>query len=740
MNVIEIKNLSKKYLLKHQKEKFFLFKDILNEEFYALKNVNLKIKKSECFGIIGENGSGKTTLLKIIGSITQPSSGEIITQGRVLSFLDIGAGFQEELTGRENIYLYGSLLGYSKPEINKKFNDILAFSDLEKFVDVKLKKYSTGMKVRLAFGVAMSHDPDVLLIDEIMAVGDEAFQKKSVNKIRSLLEKGKTIVFVSHDLNLIGNICNRVAYLRDGEVMKVGRPSLVIYEYLKNVAKSDYYDLEHFEKKVNELNNIIEERKSNKKKPEETLLKIIAELPIFQKEQQNKIEFLIEDILDQISHKKIMLYRDIDLIEQRFGVYKDDDYKNTLLTLFDNLIFIKKIELNLLRNNSKKVRVLTNINKLIDKKLIYTSRENDKQELYKFRAILLLKNIRLNTNPFDRSSIVTQLFGVFPRLKKISKNDPFYQEIKQTLKSLNIQNKYDNLSHLASILENIYLIWSLSNWITLGNFKENALFDKLSKFMIKDTIRNEQKKKIVSKFIFNELTDRLMKEEYDPQLRAKVVLLFYDVLKKFKSKLTKKQIEVFNRITIDILNHMVKKIVVLKQIHLYKSTSYALDETKELTKLKSTLIKMRKNLSKSLKGTFTQITEVWFSDLNGRKKEIFRTNDPFVINIKYNTKKKVKNPVFGIGLYSEEGFHVTGPNTKSQRFKIDEINKSGVVNYVIKKLPLLKGTYYVTVAIHPYNSLKHYDLYEYASFNVESSGTNDLGSVHLESEWNHIKE
>ncbi|MBT3464022.1 ABC transporter ATP-binding protein, partial [archaeon] len=179
MTSINVKNISKKYKIRQHKPGFAFLRDTEEKDFFSLKKVSLNVKKGECVGIIGPNGSGKSTLLRIIGGVTKPTFGNINIKGDILSFLDLNAGFQEELTGRENIFLFSSFLGFSRKEVAKKYDEIVLFAELKEFMDVKLKNYSDGMKIRLAFSTAVAYFPDILLLDEILSVGDELFQKKS---------------------------------------------------------------------------------------------------------------------------------------------------------------------------------------------------------------------------------------------------------------------------------------------------------------------------------------------------------------------------------------------------------------------------------------------------------------------------------------------------------------------------------------------------------------------------------
>lgn len=241
--VIEVRNLSKKYIIKSNKDSNptlrdavmgvgkNLFKKGKKEEFWALKNVNFEVKRGEVIGVIGKNGSGKSTLLKILSKIVGPTEGKIKLKGRVASLLEVGTGFSPELSGRENIYLNGSILGMKKKEIEKKFDEIVKFSGVARFIDVPVKRYSSGMHVRLAFAVAAHLDSDILLVDEVLAVGDVEFQKKCLGKMSSLAKSGRTVIFVSHDMSSIRQLCTRVVFLKKAKVFAIGDPNEITALY-----------------------------------------------------------------------------------------------------------------------------------------------------------------------------------------------------------------------------------------------------------------------------------------------------------------------------------------------------------------------------------------------------------------------------------------------------------------------------------------------------------------------------
>jgi len=243
MVVIELKNVSKKFRLYHEKTRS-LKERILGrsrnvyEELWALKDINLEIKKGETVGIIGVNGSGKTTLLKLIAKILYPTEGEIITKGKIATLIELGAGFHPDLTGRENVYLNGAILRMTKREIDEKFDDIVKFAEIEKFIDIPLRNYSSGMKMRLGFSIAIHVNPDILLVDEVLAVGDAAFKQKCYEKIREFQKQEKTILYVSHNLESVKNLCNWTIWLDKGIIKEKGSPDRVIDAYLSSLKKN----------------------------------------------------------------------------------------------------------------------------------------------------------------------------------------------------------------------------------------------------------------------------------------------------------------------------------------------------------------------------------------------------------------------------------------------------------------------------------------------------------------------
>lgn len=273
MDVIKVSDVWKKFRIYHDrgltlKEKILFRNRNKFEDRWVLKGINLNIKKGETVGLIGENGSGKSTLLKLLTKIIYPNRGQIEIYGKVSSLLELGAGFHPDMTGRENIYTNASIFGLTKSEIDKKLDDIIAFSELEEFIDNPVRTYSSGMYMRLAFSVAINVEPDILLIDEILAVGDANFQKKCFDKLQRFKKDNVTIVFVSHDLNAIEKLCDRAVWINNGIIEENGEPYIITKKYLQyiiNKNEKSFTNIDQNMSQVDEKINVTINKVDNEK-------------------------------------------------------------------------------------------------------------------------------------------------------------------------------------------------------------------------------------------------------------------------------------------------------------------------------------------------------------------------------------------------------------------------------------------------------------------------------------------
>jgi len=281
--IIDIEGIGKKYLISHQQDKsrYVALRDVLTdlsklyfkkmlrpfskgagrdsskEDFWALRDVSFKIKKGDRIGVIGRNGAGKSTLLKVLSRITEPTEGKITIRGRVASLLEVGTGFHPELTARENIYLNGAILGMTKREINKRFDEIVDFAEVDKFLDTPVKHFSSGMYVRLAFAVAAHLEPEILLVDEVLAVGDAEFQKKCLGKMENIsTNECRTIIFISHNMQMIKVLCNKTVLLESGKIVFFGDTEEAIRKYLSKPVEGDLGDLRNKKRSAGLAQNV----------------------------------------------------------------------------------------------------------------------------------------------------------------------------------------------------------------------------------------------------------------------------------------------------------------------------------------------------------------------------------------------------------------------------------------------------------------------------------------------------
>ncbi|WP_305046455.1 ABC transporter ATP-binding protein [Geoalkalibacter sp.] len=314
---------------------------------HALNDVSFEVKHGEVLGIIGRNGAGKSTLLKVLSRITEPTAGRVTINGRVASLLEVGTGFHPELSGRENIYMNGTILGMTKKEIDRKFDEIVDFSGVEKFLDTPIKRYSSGMKVRLAFSVAAHLEPEILIIDEVLAVGDAAFQKKCLGKMQDVASHGRTVLFVSHQMEAVLGLCNRCILLAEGQIVASGAPNCVVDKYLQDFMAIINSDISKRSDRKGEggirfIDTWLENENGDRVcyvKSGETL-KILAEFEIIEKEKAKNLSvsfainsmkdvkvanlwnLLTGDFFEDIGQKKGVFECYIPKLQLNSGIYK----------------------------------------------------------------------------------------------------------------------------------------------------------------------------------------------------------------------------------------------------------------------------------------------------------------------------------------------------------------------------------------------------------------------------------
>lgn len=349
--ILEIQNIGKKYQIQHLAGGYLSLRERMVsalkfesntlEDFWALKDVSFEVQPGESIGIIGRNGAGKSTLLKILSKITPPTTGRIISRGRIASLLEVGTGFHPELTGRENIFFNGSLLGMKRKEIESKFDEIVDFSGVEKFLDTPLKHYSSGMQLRLAFAVAAHLDPEILIIDEVLAVGDAEFQKKCLKKMEDVTGQGRTILFVSHNLPSLKAICSTGILLKDGQLMMQGTIDAAIDRYTsyRTTNETIVSGIHYFQPHIKVHRIIVNGTEANFISLEESKLNIEVEIEFFKRTpfeldvHLKKDELPVASFANFVTNKvqvfdpgTYQLNYSIELPQLRSGKYKLDLY------------------------------------------------------------------------------------------------------------------------------------------------------------------------------------------------------------------------------------------------------------------------------------------------------------------------------------------------------------------------------------------------------------------------------
>jgi len=324
---ISLKNVSKYYKLYNSpqdrlKEALSFSDKTYHKKFYATRNLNLEIKKGEILGIVGKNGSGKSTLLKLITGVLTPDEGSITINGKISALLELGSGFNPEFTGMQNIFFYGTILGFTKQEMEEKLDDIIAFADIGEFIDQPLKTYSSGMKSRLGFAVAVHIDPEILILDEVLAVGDILFKRKCYAKMEEFFNGGKTIIYVSHDANSVNELCTRAIFLNEGNILLDAEPKTVTSFYLKYI----FSDEKEKKKVVEQLS----EKKPSKEKitQPQTLSKQKSTKAFQLKQEKRSTPYYLESLQSQ-SIQKVQKYA-IDIINPKI-VTKDNEQVNMLV-------------------------------------------------------------------------------------------------------------------------------------------------------------------------------------------------------------------------------------------------------------------------------------------------------------------------------------------------------------------------------------------------------------------------
>lgn len=630
MKSIIIKNIEKKFS-RLEKKNIFSSKE---KEFYVLKNINLELNKGDFLGVVGPNGSGKTTFLKVISGILTPDKGSVVLNGKSLILIEIGSGFQQQLSGRENIYTYGTILGMSKEYMKQNEKKIIEFAGLSEVINNPISNYSRGMMLRLAFSVIIHCEFDILFLDEILAVGDISFQKKCINKFYELKSKSKTMVFVTHDFALVRKFCNKAVYLDNGEIKFQGEPEKVIELYL-NQSILFKFQTSYQRIKENYSNYIQQVENKNRKNISKYNL-----------------------IYNKIFHYKVTKKEEFLDLKKKEIITSIEMFYNELVVLLDGIENNQEKNFN---NAINEIKILRTINE------IYVSLTKQRTSIHK-QKIKLLKfyleldcDKELNKKIFE--DIINEMILLFLKTKSRKELEEIYKFV--------LQNLVPSMIPIDSI------------YFAIKKYKELAL-NYLDAISLENNVKN-----LVSNLMNNiERTKngyKLKLEEKQTDNKKQIVKKDLELLKKYRKI-------IFNEFSIN------------------------------------------KNIK--FKHHKVQINNVNIVNEKNKKTEVFNTGDLVKIKIDYFASEEIKNPVFGIAIYSDDDVLITGPNTKFHNIKINSVKGKGSVSYIIPELPLLEGTYYVSITIHPYDSFEPYDHHsKLYNFSVKNQNIKDLGIIWIKSRW-----
>lgn len=726
MNSINIKNVSKSYTIKKKNIGKGFFKKTTKEKFFALSKINLKIEKGECIGIIGRNGSGKTTLLKLIGNIITPTSGLITIKGKILCFLDLSTGFEDHLTGRENIYLYSSLIGIPKKIVDQKIDEIITFSELQDFIDINIEKYSNGMKARLAFSTVFCYNPDIILLDEIISVGDELFQKKSIEKIKSMKKLNKTILIVSHVMELLIDVCDKIVYLDSGKIQLFDSTKNAISKYLNDnpIDKSDQLDtIESQFRKI-----ILIESKLKKKTSENFLEKVVSELDVTKNTQSlnETLTNLKEKTKVSIRKNDCLNSKKIQILESKLYFEYNENIKKELIELIENQLRLFIIFQKITDNKNEMIKYVERKNRYVDKLSKYG---------YLSNSVMLEKKLEnamnrflLYKNQYEKTPAMTEIIFFSAKIDLTNIID------KQLLDSIH------DLDKLSKLRPNkiIYLKEILDDAIILSSIKVNELESQLKKFfsLLDEFSKTKTNMIEIRQTLINSIQSIMTYKSHNLLVSGSFVHLFLRLFEKQQIKLKDSEISELNTFIsswsydIDILTREIlnKKI----------NTNDVGNQMSSLSKLNNIKNSLQNKINVYLKKEKKNGFSIKNIKIDGKKiisKDVFNSNDDisFKILISKNKELKSKKVFIDILLYSENEILISKFSSSINNMTTP-INDKWITCKVNVK-PLKSGLYYIDLIVKD-NENKIFDTLKKAYFfTIKNQNNSNDGLIILDSKW-----
>ncbi len=699
-------------------------KQEVREPLTALNDVSFTVEKGECLGIIGENGSGKSTLLRIIAGIYAPSEGKVDVKGRVIPFIELGSGFQGELTGRENVYLYGTLLGLTRGEVERNFDRIVDFSGLSEFIDTRFASYSSGMKVRLAFSTAMVYDPDILLLDEVLSVGDEDFQKKSVNKIKEFKLHGKTICFVSHGMNDIRKICDRVIVLNQGNMIFQGAVEEGIGHYLNLV----------FEKHRDSLKWGIEEKR-------ERLTSLEADLAALEGRKKGKRKSRKQDREHQALNDQIGMVR-IELSELFEQALKIEEDRSTLgkekvsLTsseeINEELEDIFTMALDYGDDVVSQKKVLSNLEPLLFEQFSKGQIEKDLDQ--QIRSLEKLK------------TVLFRQFEAYEdeKIRRLICTD--YLTIASSIDLVEVTDQLSSEQIFAHVREMVQFLTDKIDPLGVDHIREDG-YKKVDHYIAHHIYANQSLGLDLKIEIYG-----LLQEQFGDFPRERFEILSHGfITNSVKQAITSSILKLEERLfeIREQREHLRRDALESPEGRAAKKCEKISAEIAEIESEQAELHKKYEELfhvpgqekaGAQIGGeSDCVLCGIRFLNGSGEETSTFSTGDKFVAEISYDARRPIERPMFGIAVHSPDGHLLFGPNTTFAGKNIDRIEGHGRVLFVVDSLPLLSGVYRVSLSVGDHSGTHIFDykdkLYHFKVTN--KSSTDEYGIVHIRSDWKY---
>lgn len=745
--VIELRDVEKRF----QRYGRFSTRRLLHgkrdeESIHALRHVSFEVRRGECVGILGKNGGGKTTLLRIIAGILSPDRGQVTTRGRILPLIELGSGFDEGLTGRDNVYLYGSLLGLPRAMVEANFRKIVDFAGLEEFIDVKLRNYSNGMRLRLAFSTAAIADPDILLVDEILAVGDESFQRRSLGQFQRFKMEGKTLLVVSHSVGMLREFCDRIILVDAGEILADGAAEEVANTYMERIRHSDYQRLKAFIPACEQELVSLEQKLAGLRSPERGVGGWISGIRARRRARTEKaveksvagckgeLVVAIREFEDMIRSSLGMLSGEIasleashhGLLEQRASMggklpassLKDelhrisrnlDEKEGLRKTVLDDQRDLICTKLKYLKSEGASKLAVGELKEVI--KEVFKGSDDARKQLacLEQMARLLLTEYAAETRPHRRALLVEEMSTNVIDI-------PGYKETPSGYEYLGGEWKGFWTRYLNDLLQTIRDEGDLS--VKGALLKHVYSFNHLCLAPSDDCdyvfgcIR-----RLAQLVAFFEGATKT--EDYIERLA--------NTLRAMLQRTERQQIDLSSKGGNDQR---------LQELERKKGAIVA-----ELVRVYSPLWRPSGRRSGWGNGAVV-ITSVDLLGKDGSEQALFSTGEKLVIRLNYHAHEKIDRPMFGIAIHHESGLLIAGPNTRLERSFPPSIEGEGHVESAIQSLPLLPGKYLVSAAVYDLHATRPFDhQYQTCSFRVVEDGhpgSRCDGLITLSPSWEHV--